>query len=170
MDLLSKYNQLNNKHCGENIKFLMDNKIHFSIFCELSKVSFVPSLPEEIFSRFGPFVLFVLAGYSFESLVLSPRNVQFEAGFGKDNIGSFVNVKIDGIIQLLVKNKNDDNAVLFSRAQVEDIFPDTKDDIESLPTPIFSEDGLESSAAAIFSDPQNQKILKKIQKNKPDSK
>lgn len=157
MNLLNKYNQLSNKHCAENIKFLIENKINFSIFCELSKVSFTPSLPEEIFSKFGPFVLFVLAGYSFNSLVLSPVSVEFEAGFGKDNIGSFVNVKIDGIVQLIVKNKKDDNIVLFSRTQVEDIFSDTKD-------------GLESSAAAIFSDPQNQKILKKIQKNKPDGK
>ncbi|PAF54372.1 hypothetical protein BKH42_00180 [Helicobacter sp. 13S00482-2] len=160
MSVLSKYNQLNNRHCVENIKFLIENEINFSIFCELSKVSFTPELPEEIFSRFGPFVLFVLAGYSFNSLVLTPLSVEFEAGFGKDNIGSFVNVKVEGIIQLIVKDKKDDNVILFSRNEVSSVFPEQKDE----------KDSLESSAAAIFSDPQNQKILKKIQKNKPELK
>ncbi|MDO7252858.1 hypothetical protein [Helicobacter cappadocius] len=160
MNVLNKYNQLNNRHCVENIKFLIENKVNFSIFCELSKVSFTPALPEEIFSKFGPFVLFVLAGYSFSSLVVTASSVEFEAGFGRDNIGSFVNVKIDGIIQLIVKDKKDDNVVLFSRNEVNEIFSEKED----------KKDSLESSAAAIFSDPQNQKILKKIQKIKPGGK
>ncbi len=155
---------LNNKHCMEYLQFLSKNHLSFNLLCERDAIDFSPKLPKEIHEKFGTLVLFVLAGYTLESLMIDTQSVQFEAGFGPNNIGSVVQVKLPGIIQILIKEKNE-NAVLFNRCDSLELFqkeePITqepkKDERES-------KEWLDSKEA-LFSNSKNRTILENLHKS-----
>ncbi|OPG45731.1 hypothetical protein [Helicobacter pylori] len=155
---------LNNKHCIEYLQFLSKNHLSFNLLCERDAIDFSPKLPKEIHEKFGTLVLFVLAGYTLESLMIDTQSVQFEAGFGPNNIGSVVQVKLPGIIQILIKEKNE-NAVLFNRCDSLELFqkeePITqepkKDERES-------KEWLDSKEA-LFSNSKNRAILENLHKS-----
>ncbi|WQY67296.1 hypothetical protein E5L64_01710 [Helicobacter pylori] len=155
---------LNNKHCIEYLQFLSKNHLSFNLLCERDAIDFSPKLPKEIHEKFGSLVLFVLAGYTLESLMIDAQSVQFEAGFGPNNIGSVVRVKLPGIIQILIKEKNE-NAVLFNRCDSLELFqkeePITqepkKDERES-------KEWLDSKEA-LFSNSKNRAILENLHKS-----
>lgn len=155
---------LNNKHCVEYLQFLSKNHLSFNLLCERDAIDFSPKLPKEIHEKFGTLVLFVLAGYTLESLMIDAQSVQFEAGFGPNNIGSVVQVKLPGIIQILIKEKNE-NAVLFNRCDSLELFqkeePITqepkKDERES-------KEWLDSKEA-LFSNSKNRAILENLHKS-----
>ena len=46
--------------------------------------------------------LFLLANYTFESIILHDEYIEFEAGFGKDNAGSIVTIPYVYIFQIIV--------------------------------------------------------------------
>lgn len=46
--------------------------------------------------------MFMLANYSFESLKLYDDYLEFEAGFGKENFGSVVNIPYLAIFQIVL--------------------------------------------------------------------
>ncbi|GAA6858482.1 hypothetical protein HpHNI38_05540 [Helicobacter pylori] len=155
---------LNNKHCMEYLQFLSKNHLSFNLLCERDAIDFSPKLPKEIHEKFGSLVLFVLAGYTLESLMIDAKSVQFEAGFGPNNIGSVVQVELPGIIQILIKEKNE-NAVLFNRCDSLELFQKEE--------PLFQEpkkDERESkewldSKEALFSNSKNRAILENLHKN-----
>ncbi len=155
---------LNNKHCMEYLQFLSKNHLSFNLLCERDAIDFSPKLPKEIHEKFGTLVLFVLAGYTLESLMIDAKSVQFEAGFGPNNIGSVVQVELPGIIQILIKEKNE-NAVLFNRCDSLELFqkeePITqepkKDERES-------KEWLDSKEA-LFSNSKNRAILENLHKS-----
>ncbi|MFP6253140.1 hypothetical protein ACLGDH_05345 [Helicobacter pylori] len=155
---------LNNKHCVEYLQFLSKNHLSFNLLCERDAIDFSPKLPKEIHEKFGTLVLFVLAGYTLESLMIDTQSVQFEAGFGPNNIGSVVQVKLPGIIQILIKEKNE-NAVLFNRCDSLELFqkeePITqepkKDERES-------KEWLDSKEA-LFSNSKNRATLENLHKS-----
>ncbi|GAA6954115.1 hypothetical protein CHC183_03220 [Helicobacter pylori] len=155
---------LNNKHCVEYLQFLSKNHLSFNLLCERDAIDFSPKLPKEIHEKFGSLVLFVLAGYTLESLIIDTQSVQFEAGFGPNNIGSVVQVELPGIIQILIKEKNE-NAVLFNRCDSLELFqkeePITqepkKDERES-------KEWLDSKEA-LFSNSKNRAILENLHKS-----
>ncbi len=155
---------LNNKHCIEYLQFLSKNHLSFNLLCERDAIDFSPKLPKEIHEKFGSLVLFVLAGYTLESLMIDAQSVQFEAGFGPNNIGSVVQVELPGIIQILIKEKNE-NAVLFNRCDSLEVFhkeePITqepkKDERES-------KEWLDSKEA-LFSNSKNRAILENLHKS-----
>ncbi|GAA6942199.1 hypothetical protein VN0381_06190 [Helicobacter pylori] len=155
---------LNNKHCMEYLQFLSKNHLSFNLLCERDAIDFSPKLPKEIHEKFGSLVLFVLAGYTLESLMIDTQSVQFEAGFGPNNIGSVVQVELSGIIQILIKEKNE-NAVLFNRCDSLELFqkeePITqepkKDERES-------KEWLDSKEA-LFSNSKNRAILENLHKS-----
>ncbi len=155
---------LNNKHCIEYLQFLSKNHLSFNLLCERDAIDFSPKLPKEIHEKFGTLVLFVLAGYTLESLMIDTQSVQFEAGFGPNNIGSVVQVKLPGIIQILIKEKNE-NAVLFNRCDSLELFQKEE--------PITQEpkkDKQESkewldSKEALFSNSKNRAILENLHKS-----
>ncbi|GAA9587791.1 hypothetical protein HpHA62_03210 [Helicobacter pylori] len=159
---------LNNKHCIEYLQFLSKNHLSFNLLCERDAIDFSPKLPKEIHEKFGSLVLFVLAGYTLESLMIDTQSVQFEAGFGPNNIGSVVQVELPGIIQILIKEKNE-NAVLFNRCDSLELFqkeePITqepkKDERE------FKEEFKEwlDSKEALFSNSKNRTILENLHKS-----
>ncbi|GHQ82039.1 hypothetical protein VN1236_14490 [Helicobacter pylori] len=155
---------LNNKHCMEYLQFLSKNHLSFNLLCERDAIDFSPKLPKEIHEKFGSLVLFVLAGYTLESLIIDAKSVQFEAGFGPNNIGSVVQVELPGIIQILIKEKNE-NVVLFNRCDSLELFQKEE--------PLFQEpkkDERESkewldSKEALFSNSKNRAILENLHKN-----
>ncbi|GAA8373408.1 hypothetical protein HpBT211_03230 [Helicobacter pylori] len=159
---------LNNKHCMEYLQFLSKNHLSFNLLCERDAIDFSPKLPKEIHEKFGTLVLFVLAGYTLESLMIDTQSVQFEAGFGPNNIGSVVQVELPGIIQILIKEKNE-NAVLFNRCDSLELFQKEE--------PLFQEpkkDERESkeefkewldSKEALFSNSKNRAILENLHKS-----
>ncbi len=155
---------LNNKHCIEYLQFLSKNHLSFNLLCERDAIDFSPKLPKEIHEKFGVLVLFVLAGYTLESLMIDTQSVQFEAGFGPNNIGSVVQVELPGIIQILIKEKNE-NVVLFNRCDSLELFqkeePITqepkKDERES-------KEWLDSKEA-LFSNSKNRAILENLHKS-----
>ncbi|WQU23722.1 hypothetical protein KVE31_02155 [Helicobacter pylori] len=155
---------LNNKHCIEYLQFLSKNHLSFNLLCERDAVDFSPKLPKEIHEKFGTLVLFVLAGYTLESLMIDTQSVQFEAGFGPNNIGSVVQVKLPGIIQILIKEKNE-NAVLFNRCDSLELFHK-----EEPPFQEPKKDERESkewldSKEALFSNSKNRAILENLHKS-----
>ncbi len=154
---------LNNKHCIEYLQFLSKNHLSFNLLCERDAIDFSPKLPKEIHEKFGSLVLFVLAGYTLESLMVDTQSVQFEAGFGPNNIGSVVQVELPGIIQILIKEKNE-NVVLFNRCdslelfqKEEPLFQDPKKDERE------SKEWLDSKEA-LFSNSKNRAILENLHK------
>ncbi|GAA9744772.1 hypothetical protein VN0142_03190 [Helicobacter pylori] len=155
---------LNNKHCIEYLQFLSKNHLSFNLLCERDAIDFSPKLPKEIHEKFGSLVLFVLAGYTLESLMVDTQSVQFEAGFGPNNIGSVVQVELPGIIQILIKEKNE-NVVLFNRCDSLELFQKEE--------PLFQEpkkDERESkewldSKEALFSNSKNRAILENLHKS-----
>ncbi|GAA8272122.1 hypothetical protein HpKG72_06780 [Helicobacter pylori] len=155
---------LNNKHCIEYLQFLSKNHLSFNLLCERDAIDFSPKLPKEIHEKFGTLVLFVLAGYTLESLMIDTQSVQFEAGFGPNNIGSVVQVKLPGIIQILIKEKNE-NAVLFNRCDSLEVFHK-----EEPPLQEPKKDEQESkewldSKEALFSNSKNRAILENLHKS-----
>ncbi|MUU60613.1 hypothetical protein F7198_07375 [Helicobacter pylori] len=155
---------LNNKHCIEYLQFLSKNHLSFNLLCERDAIDFSPKLPREIHEKFGTLVLFVLAGYTLESLMIDTQSVQFEAGFGPNNIGSVVQVKLPGIIQILIKEKNE-NAVLFNRCDSLEVFHK-----EEPPFQDPKKDERESkewldSKEALFSNSKNRAILENLHKS-----
>ncbi|MFP6085996.1 hypothetical protein ACLF92_03500 [Helicobacter pylori] len=155
---------LNNKHCIEYLQFLSKNHLSFNLLCERDAIDFSPNLPKEIHEKFGALVLFVLAGYTLESLMIDAQIVQFEAGFGPNNIGSVVQVKLPGIIQILIKEKNE-NAVLFNRCDSLEVFHK-----EEPPFQEPKKDERESkewldSKEALFSNSKNRAILENLHKS-----
>ncbi|CAX28993.1 hypothetical protein [Helicobacter pylori] len=155
---------LNNKHCIEYLQFLSKNHLSFNLLCERDAIDFSPKLPKEIHEKFGTLVLFVLAGYTLESLMIDAQSVQFEAGFGPNNIGSVVQVKLPGIIQILIKEKNE-NAVLFNRCDSLEVFHK-----EEPPFQEPKKDERESkewldSKEALFSNSKNRAILENLHKS-----
>ncbi len=155
---------LNNKHCMEYLQFLSKNHLSFNLLCERDAIDFSPKLPKEIHEKFGVLVLFVLAGYTLESLIIDAKSVQFEAGFGPNNIGSVVQVELPGIIQILIKEKNE-NAVLFNRCDSLELFqkeePITK---EPKKDERESKEWLDSKEA-LFSNSKNRAILEDLHKS-----
>ncbi|EMG98653.1 hypothetical protein KVJ73_02155 [Helicobacter pylori] len=155
---------LNNKHCIEYLQFLSKNHLSFNLLCERDAIDFSPKLPKEIHEKFGSLVLFVLAGYTLESLMIDAQSVQFEAGFGPNNIGSVVQVGLSGIIQILIKEKNE-NIVLFNRCDSLELFQK-----EEPPLQEPKKDERESkewldSKEALFSNSKNRAILENLHKS-----
>ncbi|EJC28777.1 hypothetical protein HPHPH5B_0553 [Helicobacter pylori Hp H-5b] len=155
---------LNNKHCIEYLQFLSKNHLSFNLLCERDAIDFSPKLPKEIHEKFGSLVLFVLAGYTLESLMIDAQSVQFEAGFGPNNVGSVVQVELPGIIQILIKEKNE-NIVLFNRCDSLELFQK-----EEPPLQEPKKDERESkewldSKEALFSNSKNRAILENLHKS-----
>lgn len=155
---------LNNKHCIEYLQFLSKNHLSFNLLCERDAIDFSPKLPKEIHEKFGTLVLFVLAGYTLESLMIDAQSVQFEAGFGPNNIGSVVQVKLPGIIQILIKEKNE-NAVLFNRCDSLELFHKEEPPFQELKKDERESKEWLDSKEALFSNSKNRAILENLHKS-----
>ena len=143
-----KFVDMMQRHIEELMLYLFEHDQNFGILCKIEHLSFEPSLPEYITSEFRPMTLFYLAGYTFDSARIDGNRLIFEAGFGAENIGSFVTVPLPSIMQIII----DETPVFINHAVY-------KGDREREKT--AEKGGIENSMAAFLSNPENQKFLKK---------
>jgi len=141
------YMNLMSKHIQELLLFLFEQEQNFGILCKIEHLSFEPDLPEDIRSDFRPMTLFFLAGYTFESARLENDTLIFEAGFGVENIGSFVQVPLLSIMQIIV----DETPIFVNLASPNEVASNH---------PPKRENGVENSMASFLSNPENQKFIK----------
>jgi len=141
------YTKLMQKHIQELLLFMFEREQNFGILCKIEHLTFEPELPEHIRNEFRPMTLFFLAGYTFESARLEDETLIFEAGFGEENVGSFVQVPLLSIMQIIV-----DETPIFVNL--------------SSPSEVASNkatkrgNGVENSMASFLSNPENQKFIK----------
>ncbi|RDU56391.1 hypothetical protein CQA49_01650 [Helicobacter sp. MIT 00-7814] len=143
------------KHAKEILALLVQEGISFSILCDISKTHFDPSLPEDIAKDIDELSLFVLAGYTFESIEFETHCISFEAGFGSQNFGSVVSIEYEGVVQILLQDPqllqevslfvNVGNSKLYNKLET------SEEEIE---------EGLEHSFLALASNPANFHLLK----------
>lgn len=98
----SDYHKIVSGQVKEIISFLTKESVEFGITSNVQAVGFSPDLPSVIKSKLSPFPMFMLANYSFESLKLYDDYLEFEAGFGKENFGSVVNIPYLAIFQIVL--------------------------------------------------------------------
>ncbi len=149
-----EFRKMMQKHAAEIMSFLFDKNCHFSVFANIEKISFNPPLPSHITEQFQQGILFVLAGYTYESARVDDKNLYFEAGFGSENIGSFVTVPISSIIQILVE----ENPIFVNLAYINDEEDEEEEKISK------NEEGIKKSMEIFASNPENEKLLKKKRK------
>lgn len=136
------------RHIEELLVYLFENDQNFGILCNIEHLTFEPELPEHISSEFRPMTLFYLAGYTYDSARIDGSKLIFEAGFGAENIGSFVTVPLPSIIQIII----DETPIFINHAVY-------KEPVEE--KAMMEEPGVENSMAAFLSNPENEKFLKK---------
>jgi hypothetical protein len=141
------YMNLMSKHIQELLLFLFEQEQNFGILCKIEHLSFEPELPDNIRSDFRPMTLFFLAGYTFESARLDNNSLIFEAGFGEDNLGSFVQVPLLSIMQIIV----DETPIFVNLASPKEVASNQ---------PPKRENGVENSMASFLSNPENKKFIK----------
>jgi len=142
-----EYTTIMERHIQDLLHFLFKQEQNFGILCKIEHISFEPDLPEHIRSEFRPMTLFFLAGYTFESARMEEGLLIFEAGFGEENLGSFVQVPLLSIMQIIV----DETPIFVNLAA-----PSEKV-INKAPK---KEAGIENSMASFLSNPENKKFMK----------
>lgn len=96
--------------CAKNfVQTLKTEGIEFSILCDTGIVHFDPPLSFELRNRIGKVSIFVLSGYSFESIQTFNNYFTFEAGLilenGKD-IATLLKVPYMSVVQILIQDED----------------------------------------------------------------
>ena len=91
-------------HQRDIIEMLLSKGIFFSILTHIDEIIYEPLLPAEISDNFKPITLFVISEYTFESCSVDDNNLYFEAGFGHQNVGSYVTIPLNSIVQILLED------------------------------------------------------------------
>ena len=91
-------------HQRDIIEMLLQKGVFFSILTHIDEITYEPMLPQEIIQDFKPITLFVISEYTFESCSLDEENLYFEAGFGHQNVGSYVTVPLNSIVQIVLED------------------------------------------------------------------
>lgn len=136
------------RHIEELLLYLFQNDQNFGILCKVEHLTFEPELPPHITGEFRPMTLFYLAGYTYDSARIDGDRLIFEAGFGEENLGSFVTVPLLSILQIII----DETPVFMNHA----IYKESGQQVAEL-----DEGGVQNSMTAFLSNPENQKFLKK---------
>lgn len=144
----SSFARLMENHLRDMLIYLFENDQNFGILCKIEHVTFDPPLPQHINDEFRSMTLFFLAGYTFESARIDHDVLIFEAGFGQENIGSFVSVPLLSIVQIII----DDTPAFVNLAMPQEQHPAIN---------IDKHEGVQNSMSALLSNPENQKFLKK---------
>lgn len=113
-----EFQELIQNHCKEQINFFISKGIDFSVVANISNITFEPDLPNDLKDNLSKFSLFSLAGYTFQSAYIKEESLCFEAGFGKDNFGSLVQIPFSSIFQII---KNDNIVFINISATLENI-------------------------------------------------
>lgn len=144
----SEFQKLMQHHIEELIVYFFQTEQNFGILCNIDEISFEPPLPESINKEFRPMTLFFLAGYTFETAHIDGDTLIFEAGFGVENIGSFVTVPLLSIMQIIVdETPIFVNVATYTRGKQEKKVSN-------------SNNGIKNSMEALLSNPENSKFKK----------
>lgn len=135
----SQFQNIMHEHILNIIEFLFEEEQEFGVACEIEFVKFEPQLPNEIIKSLPTITLFMLANYSFESASVDEDFLQFEAGFGVENFGSFVQIPILAIKQIFV----DEYPILINIALPRE----DREEVDSM--------------SALLNNPENAKLLRK---------
>ncbi len=136
-------------HVRDMLIYLFENEQNFGILCKIEHIAFDPPLPQHIRDEFRAMTLFYLAGYTFESARIDQDVLIFEAGFGQENIGSFVSVPLLSIVQIII----DDTPAFVNLALPSEQQP--------VAANVEKSEGVQNSMSALLANPENQKFLKK---------
>ena len=142
--------KLMKKNIVDLMVLLFEKEQNFGILCGVEHVEFSPELPEEISAEFRPLTLFYLAGYTFETARIEEDYLVFEAGFGRDNIGSVVSVPLLAILQIIV----DETPIFINTATYKEENNIKEKEVE------LDDDGVKNSMASFLNNPENSKFLK----------
>ncbi len=143
------FGQIMRSHIQELLIYLFEQEQNFGILCKIDQLTFDPELPKNITDEFRPMTLFFLAGYTFESARIDDDRLIFEAGFGNENVGSFVSVPLLSIMQIII----DETPIFVNLAT-----PDSRQEINHQPN---SGEGVKNSMSAFLANPENDKFIKK---------
>ncbi len=155
-----QFKSVMNAHTRDILQFLLNNGVNFNILCDMKKASFSPQLPEYITSTFNEITLFVLAGYTFESIELHEGYMSFEAGFGNENIGSIVSVEYEGIVQILLHDNDLLREIpLFTNVSHPCFYNFSEEELQEIES--IQREGLEQSNLAFALNPENGRFFKK---------
>ena len=91
-------------HQRDIIEMLLNKGVFFSILTHVDEITYEPLLPPEISDNFKPITLFVISEYTFESCSIDEDNLYFEAGFGHQNVGSYVTIPLNSIVQIVLED------------------------------------------------------------------
>jgi hypothetical protein len=144
----SEFQRLMQHHIEELIVHFFQTEQNFGILCKIDEISFNPSLPDEITNEFRPMTLFFLAGYTFETAHIDGDMLIFEAGFGNENIGSFVTVPLLSILQIII-----DETPIFINVATNKKEPKEKKELSA-------KEGVKNSMEALLSNPENSRFKK----------
>ncbi len=144
----SEFQKLMQHHIEELIVYFFRTEQNFGILCKIDEISFDPALPDFINKEFRPMTLFFLAGYTFETAHIDGDTLIFEAGFGVENIGSFVTVPLLSIMQIIV----DETPIFVNVATYQRENQEKK--VSN------SNDGIKNSMEALLKNPENSKFKK----------
>jgi hypothetical protein len=142
----NEYKLLIKDHLYHTIAFLLEHGIEFSIAVEIRHTDFSPELPSDIISAFESVVLFVMAGYTFESAYMDEDTFHFEAGFGAEGFGSHVTLPLLAIKQIFV----DEYPIAINISE-----PVREKATQTTP---------DRSMEALLQNPENKKLLRKNKK------
>ena len=147
-------------HLKDMLLFLLKEGISFNILCDMKQAHFAPQLPSHISDTFNDITLFVLAGYTFESIELGEKGISFEAGFGNENIGSLVSITYEGIVQILLHDNDLLREIpLFTNVSHPCFYNLSTEELDIITS--VQEEGLEHSRLAFISNPENSRFFKK---------
>jgi len=140
-----EFRQIQQEYLLKMLSFLLENGVEFAVAAEVEYIGFSPELPESIRERFAPVSLFVLTGYTYETAELDEASLRFEAGFGEENVGSYLTLPLLAIKQVIVG----EYPVAINIAE---------------PAPETGSPDASRSMEALLNNPENLKLLKKKKK------
>ena len=94
------YEELTSNQAKDVISYLHKNTSTFNITVKLKHIDFNPKLPEQIYNSMNEFTMFTLANFTFSSLKINDKTIEFETGFGPSNFGSVCTMPYYSIFQL----------------------------------------------------------------------
>ena len=139
------FRRIQEEYLYELIAFLLESGVEFAVAAEVEHIDFDPPLPDSIHERFAPVSLFVLTGYTYETVQLGERTLSFEAGFGEENIGSLLTLPLLAIKQVIVG----EYPIAINIAE---------------PGPDVESPDASRSMEALLNNPENLKLLRKKKK------
>ncbi len=138
-----EYRLITQKQIKEVIEFLIEQNYEFAITANINGVNFEPELPTSILDKLSNFSLFVLSNYTYSTIKLDDDYLSFEAGFGKENFGSFVKIPLLAIFQIIL-----DESILYLNSIATTNNFTNKDELVKKSIDVFK------------NNPKNKKLLK----------